>query len=148
VLVAPSTDRENAGDTIYEYNIGVWYEGANEKKWAIFNQDRAAIPGGAVFEVVVPPASQSFVHYAVPGNTISNSTYLDNPLTNGESNAGLSVTQNWNPGGGRGVYNDHPIGVVYDQDVQEWVIYNQDDTLMPNGAAFKVAVSGNGEPAR
>ena len=47
VLVTPSTDRENAGDTIYEYNIGVWYEGANEKKWAIFNQDRAAIPGGA-----------------------------------------------------------------------------------------------------
>ena len=148
MLVAPSTDRENAGDTIYEYNIGVWYEGANEKKWAIFNQDRAAIPGGAVFEVVVPPASQSFVHYAVPGNTISNSTYLDNPLTNGESNAGLSVTRNWNPGGSRGVNNDHPIGVVYDQDVEEWVIYNQDDTLMPNGAAFNVAVSGNGEPAR
>ena len=148
VLVAPSADRENAGDATYDHNIGVWYEGVNEKKWAIFNQNRAAIPGGAVFEVVVPPASQSFVHQAVPGNTISNSTYLDNPLTNGESNAGLSVTQNWNPGGGRGVYNDHPIGVVYDQDVQEWVIYNQDDTLMPNGAAFNVALSGNGEPAR
>lgn len=148
VFVAPGADRENAGDATYDHNIGVWYEGVNEKKWAIFNQNRAAIPGGAVFEVVVPPASQSFVHQAVPGNTISNSTYLDNPLTNGESNAGLSVTQNWNPGGGRGVYNDHPISVVYDQDVQEWVIYNRDDTLMPNGAAFNVAVSGNGEPAR
>jgi hypothetical protein len=102
----------------------------------------------AAFEVVVPPASQSFVHQAVPGNTISNSTYLDNPLTNGEPNAALSVTQNWNPGGGSGVYNDHPIGVVYDQDVQKWAIYIRDGTLMPNGAAFNVAVSGNGEPAR
>ena len=148
MLVAPSADRENAGDATYDHNIGVWYEGVNEKKWAIFNQDRAAIPAGTTFEVIIRPASQSFVHYAVPGNTISNSTYLDNPLTNGESNAGLSVTQNWNPGGGRGVYNDHPIGVVYDQDVQEWVIYNLDDTLMLNGAAFNVAVSGNGEPAR
>jgi hypothetical protein len=147
MLVAPSTDRGNARGASYDHNIGVWYEGV-ERQWAVFTQDRAAIPGGTAFEVVVPPASQSFVHYAVPGNTISNSTYLDNPLTNGESNAGLSVTQNWNPGGGRGVYNDHPIGVVYDQDVQEWVIYNQDDTLMPNGAAFNVAVSGNGEPAR
>jgi hypothetical protein len=148
VLVVPSTDRGNTEDTTYDHNIGVWYEGVNEKKWAIFNQDRAAIPSGAAFEVVVPPASQSFVHYAVPDNTISNSTYLDNPLTNGESNAGLSVTQNWNPGGGRGVYNDHPIGVMYDQDVQKWAIYNQDDTPMPNGAAFNVAVSGNSEPAR
>ena len=148
VLVAPSTDRANDGDPTYDHNIGVWYEGANEKKWAIFNQDRAAIPGGAVFEVVVPPASQSFVHYAVPDNTISNATYLDNQLSSGKPNAVLSVTQNWNPGGGRGVYNDHPIGVVYDQDVQKWVIYNQDDALVHNGAAFNVAVSGNGEPAR
>jgi hypothetical protein len=148
VLVAPSTDRGNAGDATYDHNIGVWYEGVNKKKWAIFNQDRAAIPGGAAFEVVIPPASQSFVHYAVPDNTISNFTYLGNPLTHGEPNAGLSVTQNWNPGGGGGVYNDHPIGVVYDQDVQEWAIYNKDSKLMPNGAAFNVAVSENSEPAR
>jgi hypothetical protein len=142
VLVVPSTDRGNARDATYDHNIGVWYEGLNEKKWAIFNQDRAAIRGGAAFEVVVPPASKSFVHYASPDNSSSNSSYLDNPLTNGEPNAMLSVTQNWNPEGGRGVYNDHPMGVVYDQDVQKWAIYNQDGTLMPNGAAFNVAVSG------
>ena len=41
----PGTDRENDGDATYDHNIGVWYEGVNEKKWAIFNQDRAAIPG-------------------------------------------------------------------------------------------------------
>jgi hypothetical protein len=148
VLVAPSADRGNARDATYDHNIGVWYEGVNEKRWAIFNQDRAVIPGGTVFEVVVPPTSQSFVHQAVPGNTISNSTYLDNALTNGEPNAALSLTHNWNPGGRRGVYNDHPIGVVYDQDVQKWAIYIRDGTLIPNGAAFNVAVSGNGEPAR
>jgi hypothetical protein len=148
VLVAPSTDRGNAGDATYDHNIGVWYEGVNEKKWAIFNQDRAAIPGGAAFEVVVPPASQSFVLYAVPDNTIGNSTYLDNPLINGEPNAVLSVTQDWNPGGGRGVYNDHPIGVVYEKDVPKWAIYNQDGALMPDGAAFNISVSGNSEPAR
>ena len=51
-------------------------------------------------------------------NTNSNTTYLDNPLTNGEPDAVLSVTQDWNPGGGRGVYNDHPISVLYDQDIR------------------------------
>ena len=143
VLVTPRTDRGNARDGTYDHNIGVWYEGVNENKWAIFNQDRAAILGRATFEVIVPPASQSFVHYAEPDNTIRNSTYLDNPLTNGEPNAVLSVTQDWNPGGGRGVYNDHPIGVVYEEDVQQWAIYNRDGALIPNGAAFNVAVIDN-----
>ena len=59
VLVVPSTDRGNDGDATYDHNIGVWYEGANEKKWAIFNQDRAAIPAGATFEVIIPPASET-----------------------------------------------------------------------------------------
>jgi hypothetical protein len=148
VLVAPSTDQGNAGDATYDHNIGVRYEGANEKKWAIFNQDRAAIPAGRTFEVILPQASETFVHHAKLANTVGNSTYLDNPLTNRKPDARLSVTQNWNPGGGLGIYNDHPIDVVYDQDVQKWVIYNRDGTQMPNGAAFNVGVSGNGEPAR
>jgi hypothetical protein len=84
----------------------------NEKKWAIFNQDREVIPAGTTFEVIIPPASETFVHYAMLDNTVGNSTYLDNPLTNGEPDAVLTVTQDRNPEGGRGVYNDHPIGVL------------------------------------
>jgi hypothetical protein len=150
VLAAPTPeDRRNAkGAVAYDHNIGVWYEGADEKKWAIFNQDRAAVPAGTTFEVVVPPASQSFVHHATFDNTVGNSTYLDDPLTDGKPNAVLSVTQNWNPGGGRGIYNNHPVSVVYDRDVQKWAIYNQDGAPIPNGAAFNVAVSRNGESAR
>ena len=141
VLVAPSTDRGNDGDATYDHNIGVWYEGANEKKWVIFNQDRAAIPAGATFEVIIPPASETFVHYARLGNTVGNSTYLNNPLTNGEPDAILTVTQNWNPGGGRGLYNDHPIGVQYDADTGKWAICNRGGAPMAGGAAFNIAVS-------
>jgi hypothetical protein len=141
VLVAVSMDRGNARGSSYDHNIGVWYEGVNEKKWAIFNQDRAAIPAGATFEVVIPPASETFVHYAKLDNTVGNRTYLDNPLTNGEPDALLTVTQDWNPGGGRGVYNDHPIGVLYDADIRKWAIYNRGGAPMPEGAAFNIAVS-------
>lgn len=141
VLVAESTDRKNARGASYDHNIGVWYESVNEKKWAIFNQDRAAIPAGRTFEVIIPPASETFVHYARLGNTEGNSTYLDSPLTNGEPDALLTVTQNWNPGGGRGVYNDHPIDVLYEADIRKWAIYNRDGAPMPDGAAFNVAVS-------
>ena len=67
------------------------------------------------FEVVVAErASAGFVHQADPSNTAGNYTYLDNRLTNGKPDAVLSVTQNWNPGGGSGVYNDHPVGAIYD----------------------------------
>jgi hypothetical protein len=146
VLVAQSTDRKNPRGASYDHNIGVWYEGANENKWAIFNQDRAAIPAGTTFEVITPPASETFVHHAKPDNTVGNRTYLDNPLTNGEPEALLTVTQNWNPGGGRGVYNDHPIGVLYEADLRKWAIYNGDGAPMPDGAAFNIATSRVANP--
>jgi len=44
-------------------------------KWAIFNQDLAAVPAGATFEVVVPhPSATSFVHRATLLNTAGNYT--------------------------------------------------------------------------
>jgi hypothetical protein len=146
VLVVPSTDRGNARGASYDHNIGVWYEGVNEKKWAIFNQDRAAIPAGTTFKVIIPPASETLVHYAKPNNIVGNRTYLDDPLTVREPDALLTVTQDWNPGGGRGVYNDHPIDVLYDADIRKWAIYNRDGAPLPDGAAFNIAVSGVPNP--
>ncbi len=125
----------------YERNIGVWYV-PGENKWAIFNQDLAAIPAGSAFEVVVPPAEEGFVHRAGPADTFGNVTYLDDPLLNGRPAADVSVTQNWNPGDGGGVYDDHPVGVLYDEDAGRWFVYNEDGAPMPRRAAFNVAVSG------
>ncbi|MDQ3303303.1 MAG: hypothetical protein M3518_08155 [Actinomycetota bacterium] len=142
VLVVPAPDRGNAGGGAYDHNIGVWYE-PGERKWAIFNQDLAAVPDGSAFGVVVPPADEGFVHRAELLNTVGNATYLDDPLLDGKPDAEVSVTQNWNPGGGGGVYNDHPVGVLYDEDVGEWFVYNEDGARMPEGAAFNVAVSGD-----
>ena len=131
----------------YGHNIGVWYE-PGRRRWAVFNQDLAAVPEGASFEVALPPAAEGLVHRAAPPNTVGNATYIDDPLLNGEPGAGVSVTQNWNPGGGGGVYNDRPVGALYDGDVDRWFVYNEDGAPMPEGAAFNVAVSGAAEPAR
>ena len=129
----------------YERNIGVWYE-PGEQKWAIFNQDRTAVPDGSAFEVAVPEGPERFVHRAGTDDTVGNATYLDDPLLNGKPGAEASVTQNWNPGGGNGVYNDHPVGVLWDEDVGKWLVYNEDGARMPEGAAFNVAVSGDPAP--
>ena len=152
VLVERAPERGSADEGAYDHNIGVWYDfRVDPEKWAIFNQDRAVMPAGAAFRVVIPPASESFVHRASSANIVGNITYLDDPLTNGEPDVVLAVTQNWNPGGGvgvYGVYNDHPVGFLYDEDVERWAVYNRDDAPMPDGSAFNVAVSGGGDGAR
>ena len=146
VIARPAPDQPGPA---YDHNVGVWYESGAEQ-WAIFNQDRTPVPVGTAFEVVLPPESASFVHEAALLNIIGNSTYLDDGLTNGEPEAVVSVTQNWNPGGGDGVYNDHPVATFYDEDVDRWAVYNRDDAPMPEGASFNVYVTAAdaGEPAR
>ena len=124
----------------YDHNAGVWYE-PEQQKWAIFNEDRAPVPGDSTFEVIVPPDSERFVHKATEENVSADTTYVDDPLVNGKPDAEVSVTQNWNPGGGEGVYNDHAVGVRYDADRKMWAVYNGDRADMPEGASFNVTVS-------
>jgi hypothetical protein len=88
---------------------------------------------GAAFDAI-------FIHRATAENISANSTYLDNTVTNDNPDVVIYVTQNWNPGGGAGTYNEHPIGVWYDLSTQRWAIFNQDREPMPDGAAFNVAV--------
>lgn len=123
--------------------LGVWYTGS---RWAVFNQDIATMPKGVAFNVLIPDASAgAFVHMASAANTLAHVTYIDNPLTNNNPNAFLLVTQNWNPGGGTGTYNDHPVQVGYFGG--SWFILNEDFANMPAGASFNVLVLSRGPDA-
>lgn len=119
--------------------VGVWYDGT---QWAVFNEDVSSM--GTLFAynvLVVPKASKSaFVHKANVSNTIGNRTLLNSPLLNGKPNALILITQNWNPGGGSGVYNDHQVGVRYFKSLHRWGIFNEGGGAMPLGAAFNVLV--------
>ena len=71
-----------------------------------------------------------FVHFVTPENisdTFPCTTYVDHPLANGNPNAILFATHNWNPLGtpsNDGKFNNHPIGVWYDEGPQRWAIFN------------------------
>jgi len=120
-----------------DHVVGVWYNGSN---WAIFNQDLAAMPVGASFNVsVLPDEPTVTVHTATPANIIGNWTSIDHPLTNNNPNAIVSITQKSNPGGGGWVYNDHVVGVWYHDGIERWAIFNQDHADMPVGASFNVS---------
>jgi hypothetical protein len=80
-----------------------------------------------------------FIHRAISGaNIVGHYTRIDHPLTNGDPNAILIVTPNWNPGGVGGVANNHSIGVFYKDG--RWAIFNQDSAAMPDKAAFNVLI--------
>lgn len=137
VFASPTAARGGGSD--YGHNVGVWFE-PGKQQWAIFNQDRAAVPEGATFQVIIPAEPERFVHRATSENASETGTYLDDPLVNGKPDAALTVTQNWNPGGGNGVYNDHAVGLRYDDGRGAWEIYNKDDSAVPEGASFNVGV--------
>jgi len=129
-----------------DHNIGVWYD-AEVRRWAIFNQDLADMEEGTSFDVHVPSEGAAFVHRATAENTAEDETYLNDPFTNAIPDVPPSVTQNWNPGGEGGTYNDHPVGVRYGAEARQWVVFNEDGEAMPEGAAFNVSVLPLGEPA-
>ena len=124
-----------------DHPIGVWYDANRAGRWAIFNQDLAVMPEGSAFNVTILEGSENIVHRVAPANTVANSTYIDHPLANGNPDAVLMVTANWNPGGGAGTYNDHLVGVEYDANREKWTVSNLDLAPMPLRAAFNVAVS-------
>ncbi|MDP9457422.1 MAG: serine/threonine protein kinase [Actinomycetota bacterium] len=97
--------------------------------------------GGASDASDAQPDGAVFVHRATSENVFANSTYIDDPSTNDNPDAVLTVMQNWNPGGDGGTYNAHPIGVWYDGSAEKWAIANEDRAAMPEGAAFNVVVS-------
>jgi hypothetical protein len=80
-----------------------------------------------------------FVFFATAENDIGvDFAIIDDPTLNGNPNATIEVTQNYNPDEQGGTYNDHNIGVFYSG--THWAIFNQDHTRIPVGAAFNVAI--------
>lgn len=140
IFVTQNQSPDAFGGSLNNHPLGVWYS-SSYRKWAVFNEDVAAITELAAFNIMIPDSStDAFVHTAESGNIFFNSTFIDNPLSNGNPNAIIFVSQNWNPGGGSGVFNNHNIGVWYNTTNNKWAIFNEDTALMPVGASFNVII--------
>ncbi|MFO0734602.1 MAG: hypothetical protein U0270_01920 [Labilithrix sp.] len=116
---------------INPHHIGVFYF---NDRWAIFNEDFAAMPANAQWNILVSATGVASLT-AKTTNVSSNSMYLDELPPNVRNNpkARLLVTQAW-----KGTYNNHPVGVWFDRSRSMWAVYNEDMAAMPVGAAFHV----------
>ena len=70
----------------------------------------------------------------------SQQTIIDHPLTNGDPNAILIVTPNYNPGNVFVAYNNKAVAVFYDNVRSKWGIFNLDLSAMTVNATFNVMV--------
>lgn len=146
LFITPDWNQGGVCPCVYDTSpVGVWYNSGNHR-WAIFNENLSAMRAGASFNVLVVPSASSsvFVQTAAASNLAGYSTYINSSASNGQSGAVLMVTPVWNPGGSRGVYNNHPIGVWYNGGNGRWAIFNEDKALMPPGASFNVMVGTAG----
>jgi hypothetical protein len=133
LVVTPVYNPDNVYDN---HPIGVWWTGSN---WTVFNQDKAAMPVDAAFNIVtfVGAASGAFVQTATSGNSAGDYTVISgNSATDNQASAMLDCTPVYNP---NSVYDDHNIGVWYNS--PHWTIFNQDKIAVPSGASFDCVVS-------
>ena len=77
---------------------------------------------------------------ALANQTAPHRTTISNPLCDGNPNAILLVTHNYNPGGTGGNLQTHPFSVWYNGSNSKWEIYNDDFVAMPVGTSFNVLI--------
>lgn len=126
-------------------NVGIWFDGS---RWAVFEEDQAAMPLHASFNVLVGTRGTGAgafgtVVKATHSNSVLNWVFVRNRRTNNNFRAMVFATPNWNPPGSSGVYDITPIGVWYDKAVspRKWAVFNQITTLnMPVRAAFNLLI--------
>jgi hypothetical protein len=142
IFVTQNFDPGNVGENVGDNRpIGVFYDGS---KWRIYNEDGSAMPVGAAFNVFVPTAGPGVGVFVTKfTGPMWPVVTIDNPLANGNPNAIILVTPNYNPGGVGGVNANFPIGVRYYSTSKKWGIFSQDGTNMINTTAFNIYVVPN-----
>jgi hypothetical protein len=120
-------------------NVGVYYD-SFRSQWGIFNEDVSAMATDRRFSVYVSVLGcdiglgyRNPITCSAPTAEICGGT--GTTVAAGDPRAKVLVTQRWS-----GVYNPHPVGVVYDPVAQAWKVFNEDQADMPLNARFNVAV--------
>jgi hypothetical protein len=84
-----------------------------------------------------------FVHRATGANIEPGAihrTTINNPYCNGDPNAILIITPNYNPSGTGSILQNHQVGVFYNSTLSKWQIFNQDIVALTTNTAFNVMI--------
>lgn len=117
-----------------DHPLGVWYHNGH---WSIFNEDGAAMPIGAAFNIVVKPKNSgtAFIHKATAANTNGYKTCMDNATVNNNVGKELFVTANWNESP---VFTNSSYYVSYDPQINQWCLESLNLKSIPLNTAFNI----------
>lgn len=119
--------------------VGVRYFKVRHR-WAIFNEDGAALPQNAAFNVLVGSAAsnggRTAVLTATAANRQASAVNIANSVTNGDPNNVIFATQSFNPGGKGGTSNLGNIVAGYN--VSKEAVLNWGAGAAPLKASFNL----------
>ena len=135
---------------IYNNNVtGLWYSEA-EEKWTIFNEntDVDIVEGSSYNVYICSNPDNVITHIATAANqgTIDAYTVIDDDNLNSSNPGPYAIMSNyWNP---NSVYNNYNYGFWYDEAAERRIIYTEGIITIPENAAFKILINGEGVTAR
>jgi hypothetical protein len=139
--VTQSWNPNGSGGRYNAHNVGVWYD-SSAGEWGIFNEDLAAMQTGLSFNVLVGATPSNggatAILTASSSNTSGDTTYINNSETTGNPNNVTLVTQNWNPGGSGGTYNNAQTGVWYTGNQEG--MFNESGSSPPVNSAYNLLI--------
>ena len=100
---------------------------------------RSRLAGLALLVVAtsLPAAAQTaFRATSAPANTSGSLMTIDHPALNNKPRVKPLVTQFWD-----GVYNAHPVGVLYNPAIAKWMLVNEDGADIPANAKFNILIA-------
>jgi hypothetical protein len=125
---------QNAGPQAASFNIGGNATvGGTAAANALVITNSIRFPGAGV-----GTTTAAFIQVSAATNIVGDTTFIYNPLSDGDPNAILIVTHNYNPGETLYTYNNKPVGVWYNG--AHWGIFNEDQSAMTNNIAFNVLI--------
>lgn len=125
------------GGVINNHPIGIWYD-SFIARWAIFNQNQAAMPEGAMFDVTLPVDFAPYAFTAEAANSASLDLIMDHPLLNNSPCAAVFVTPVFN-----GTYLPSSVHVRYRPTTHHggrWTVVRGDSDLFQNNMDMNVYV--------
>ena len=134
------TQVASASQQLNNHPIGVSY--ANNQA-VIFNEDTAPMPVGAHFNVMVGSSKSNGgrTYLQQTGFGSGSDSVVSNARTNGNPNAVVFDTPNFDPSYIGGVYDTAPSGVAYlAGPTDRWAVAQQDGSTMGNGPAFNLLI--------
>jgi hypothetical protein len=127
------------GSAFSSGGVAVWAQAAGTSTTAL------KIDGGAiqVLGAGIGTSTTVFVHRATsdniePGNT--HRTTITHPMTDGDPNAILILTPNYNPSQTGNILDAHPVGVFYNSLLSKWQIFHEDLAAIVVNDAWNVLV--------